>query len=219
MSFFVCYDIIILGDKMIPKRIIFCWFGGKEKPDDVKECIRTWKENMPDWEYLEINESNFDINYNEYVKSAYENKKWAYVSDVARLWALYNYGGIYMDTDVKVYKSLDKFLEHDFFTGFEQVHYPVTATMGAIKGNDLIKEMLDVYDNKVFQTHENWYEYETNTMIMSDIIGKYFDRDKMEYQKIDNMVIFPRETFCSWIGEKPDDVYTQHLMFGSWGNN
>ena len=204
---------------MIPKRIIFCWFGGKEKPDDVKGCIRTWKENMPDWEYLEINESNFDINYNEYVKSAYENKKWAYVSDVARLWALYNYGGIYMDTDVKVYKSLDKFLEYDFFTGFEQVHYSVTATMGAIKGNDLIKEMLDVYDNKVFQTHENWHEYETNTMIMSDIIGKYFDRDKMEYQKIDNMAIFPRETFCSWIGEKPDDVYTQHLMFGSWGNN
>ena len=204
---------------MIPKRIIFCWFGGKEKPEKIQNCIKSWKENMPGWEYLEINESNFDINYNEYVKSAYENKKWAYVSDVARLWALYNYGGVYMDTDVLVHKPLDKFLNYDFFTGFENVHYPVTATVGAIKGNELIKEMLDVYEKKVFQKHDNWWEYETNTMIMSDIIGKYFDRDKMEYQEIDNMAIFPRETFCSWVGEKPDNVYTQHLMFGSWGAN
>ena len=173
---------------------------------------------MPDWEYLEINESNFDVNYNEYVKSAYKNKKWAYVSDVARLWALYKYGGVYMDTDVVAYKPLDKFLNYDFFTGFEQVHYPVTATMGACKGNQLIKEMLDVYENKVFKTHKNWQDYETNTMIMSDIIGKYFDRDRMEYQEVDNMAIFPRKTFC-WHKQLNDEVYTQHLMFGSWGVN
>lgn len=219
MLFFVCYGIIMLGDKMIPKRIIFCWFGGKSKPENVLKCIETWKQQMPDWEYLEINESNFDININKYCKDAYENKKWAYVSDVARLWALYEYGGIYMDTDVVVYKSLDEFLKHEFFTGFEQVHYPVTATMGAEKGNWLIKELLDVYNNKAFQTHENWHEYETNTMIMSDIIGKYFDRDRMEYQEKENMAIYPRETFCSWKGDKPDNCYTQHLMFGSWGVN
>lgn len=202
---------------MIPKRIIYCWFGGKEKPENVKNCIKTWKQNMPEWEYLEINESNFDINYNEYVKKAYENKKWAYVSDVARVWALYNYGGIYMDTDVVVYKPLNEFLKHNFFTGFEQPHFPVTATMGAKKGNDLVKEMLDIYEVKEFKTHENWHEYETNTMILSNILGKYFDRDRMEYQETNNMAIYPRETFCSWNGDKPDNVYTQHLMFGSWG--
>ena len=200
---------------MIPRRIIFCWFGGKEKPENIQNCIKTWKEKMPDWEYLEINESNFDINYNEYVRSAYENKKWAYVSDVARLWALYTYGGVYMDTDVLVYQPLDKFLNHSFFTGFEQAHYPVTATMGAEKGNELVKEMLDVYDNKVFQTHENWGDYETNTMIMSDIIGKYFDREKVEYQENGNMAIYPRETFC-WHETLDDRVYTKHCMFGSW---
>lgn len=198
------------------KRIIFCWFGNKEKPDNVQNCINSWKKYMTDWEYLEINESNFDINYNDYVKKAYDNKKWAYVSDVARLWALYNYGGIYMDTDVMCYKSLDKFLKHDFFTGFEQEHYPVTATMGANKGNWLIKEMLDVYNEKEFKMHDNWYEYETNTMIMSNIIGKYFDRDKIEYQEKDNIVIYPRETFC-WHEQLNDNVYTKHLMFGSWG--
>lgn len=202
---------------MIPKRIIFCWFGGKEKPDNVKNCIDSWKKHMPDWEYIEINEDNFNINYNNYVKKAYENKKWAFVSDVARLWALYEIGGVYMDTDVLVHQPLDIFLKHEFFTGFEQKHYPVTATIGAIKGNKLIKEMLDVYKGKEFILHKNWYEYETNTMIMSDILGKCFDRDKMEYQEHNNMAIYPRETFCSWIGEKPNNVYTQHLMFGSWG--
>lgn len=200
---------------MIPKRIIYCWFGGKEKPENVQNCIKTWKSIMPDWEYLEINESNFDINYNKYVKNAYDNKKWAYVSDVARLWALYNFGGIYMDVDVLVYQPLDKFLFHEFFTGFEQLHYPVTATMGAVKGNKLVKEMLDVYENKTFQTHKNWNEYETNTMIMSDIVGKYFNRDKMEYQEINNMAIYERETFC-WHDKLTDKVYTKHLMFGSW---
>lgn len=212
-SFF--YDIIFLGDGMIPKRIIYCWFGGKEKPVGVKNCMATWKEQMPDWEYLEINESNFDINMNEYVKKAYDNKAWAFVSDVARLWALYNFGGIYMDTDVIVYQPLDKFLNHDFFTGFEQQHYPVTATMGAKQNNKLIKEMLDIYNIKKFETHENWHEYETNTIIMSDIIGKYINRDKVEYQDNNGITIYPRETFC--YSENIDEkVFTRHCMFGNW---
>ena len=201
---------------MIPKIIHYCWFGGKEKPEIVKDCIESWKKHMPDWEFKEWNENNFDINYNEYTKKSYEAKKWAFTSDIARLWALYNYGGIYMDTDVKVFQPLDKFLKYNFFTGFEQVHFPVTATMGAEKGNKLIKEMLDIYDNKRFETHTNWHEYETNTMIMSDIIGKYFDRDKVEFQEKDNMAIYPRETFCSY-EILDNNVYTQHLMLGSWG--
>lgn len=197
------------------RRIIYCWFGGKEKPQKVLECINTWKQKMPDWEYLEINEDNFDINYNEYVKKAYENKAWAYVSDVARLWGLYEYGGIYMDTDVIVYQPLDKFLNHEFFTGFEQPNYPVTATMGANKGNKVIKEMLDTYENKVFEMHNNWWEYETNTMIMSNIIGKYIDRNKMEYQENEGIAIYPQKTFC--ISKSIDnETYTRHLMLGSW---
>ena len=197
------------------RRIIYCWFGGKPKPQKVIDCIETWKARMPDYEYLEINESNFNINYNEYVKNAYNNKEWAYVSDVARLWALYEYGGIYMDTDVIVYQPLDKFLKHEFFTGFEQANYPVTATMGANKGNKVIKEMLDAYENKVFEKHSNWWEYETNTMIMSNIIGKYIDRNRMEYQENNGIAVYPQKTFCR--NEKVDsEVYTEHLMLGSW---
>ena len=200
---------------MIPKRIIYCWFGGKEKPQNIQNCIATWKEHMPDWEYLEINETNFDIHFNKYVEDAYNNKAWAFVSDVARLWALYQYSGIYMDTDVVVYQPLDKFLHHEFFTGFENAHYPVTATMGAKQGNTLIKEMLDIYNTKQFQIHENWGDYETNTMIMSDIIGKYIDRERNEYQENNGIAVYPRKTFC-YSEQQDEETYTRHLMYGSW---
>ena len=76
--------------------------------------------------------------------------------------------------------------------------------------------MLDTYDHKIFITHDNWWEYETNTVIMSDILGKYIDRDRMEYQEKDGVAIYPREVFCSH-SELNDNVYTQHLMFGNWG--
>lgn len=199
------------------KNIIYVWVGKKPKPPKVLECIESWKKYMPEteWNYIEINDNTFDISENKYCQDAYNNKAWAFVSDYLRLKALYEYGGCYMDTDVMCYKPLDKFLEHEFFTGFENIHFPVTATMGAKKGNKLIKEMLDTYEHKTFQTHENWHEYETNTMIMSDIIGKYIDRDKMEYQENNGIVVYPRETFCYSEG-LTDNVYTRHLMLGNW---
>ena len=200
---------------MIPKRVIYCWFGGKDKPDKVKRCMGSWYEHMPDWEYLEINETNFDVHMNKYVEDAYNNKAWAFVSDVARLWALYTYGGVYMDTDVIVYQPLDKFLNHEFFTGFENVHYPVTATMGAIQGHTLTKELLDVYNIKKFEMHQEWGQYETNTMIMSNIIGKYINRERNEYQEHNGVAVYPRQTFCGHV-EMNDEVYTEHCMFGSW---
>ena len=193
---------------MIAKRIIYCWFGG-EKPQKVLDCMKTWKEKLPDWELLEINESNFDIHYNKFVEEAYKNKKYAFVSDVARLWALYEYGGVYMDTDVIVNKNLDIFLGYDFFTGFEQPYYPVTAVMGSVKNNMLIREMLEVYNNKEFKVQDDWTKYETNTMIMSDVIGKYFDRYNDRLQEKNNMAIYPSNIFC-----KGD--YTKHLMTGMW---
>ena len=193
---------------MIAKRIIYCWFGG-EKPQKVLDCMKTWKEKLPDWELLEINESNFDIHFNKFVEEAYKNKKYAFVSDVARLWALYEYGGVYMDTDVIVNKNLDIFLGYDFFTGFEQPYYPVTAIMGSVKNNMLIREMLESYNNREFKVQDDWTKYETNTMIMSDVIGKYFDRYNDRLQEKDNMAIYPSNIFC-----KGD--YTKHLMTGMW---
>ena len=92
---------------MIPKMIHYCWFGGNPLPDEVKKYMETWKKYCPDYEIKEWNERNFDVNQNQYCSEAYEAKKWAFVSDYARLKILYEHGGIYMDTDVEVCKPLD----------------------------------------------------------------------------------------------------------------
>ena len=189
---------------MIPKIIHYCWFGKGEKNDLIKRCMESWKQYLPEYEIKEWNEDNFPINYNTFTKQAYEAKKWAFVSDVARLYALYHDGGIYVDTDVEVMKSLDEFLGNKAFTGFEMIGYPVCATMGAEAGNPLIKELLDYYNDKEF-------EEKTNTRIISDILEKKgIDRYKNEIQKIDNITIYPQEYFNDTTG------YTKHWMSGSW---
>src|SRR5699024_7215547 len=96
-----------------------CWFGG-EKPDTVKECIESWHTILTDYEIIEWNQENFDINKLKYTREAFKEKKYAFVSDVARVYALYQYGGIYLDTDVKVYKKFDSILKEKCVFGFEE---------------------------------------------------------------------------------------------------
>jgi len=201
---------------MIPKRIIYCWFGGKEKPENVKNCINTWKEYMPDWEYLEVNESNFDISSINYCAQAYKSKAWGFVSDPVRLWALYTYGGVYLDTDIEVYRSFEPLLNDNFFIGYEQPHYFSTATIGAEQGNPIVKEMLDEYKKETFKLKENWWEYRTSPMIMTDVLSKYVDRDSMKYQKAKGVVVYPKKCFVNH-EELDDEVYCKHNMFGDWG--
>ena len=109
-----------INEIKIPKYIHYCWFGKGEKPDIVKKCIESWKANLSDYEIIEWNEENFDINSNDYVREAYKVKKFAFVSDYVRVYALYNHGGIYLDTDVEVFKSFDEIFNNESFWGFEQ---------------------------------------------------------------------------------------------------
>lgn len=201
---------------MIPKKIHYVWLGKGEKNDRIKHCIESWKKYLPDYEIIEWNEDNFDIEYNDFTKKAYENKKWAFVSDVVRLYALYKEGGIYMDTDVEVYKPLDEFLNEEGFSGFECKHYPVTATLGAVKGNPVIKLMLDYYNAIDFKMYDNWQDYityqETNTCIMSNILGMLgIDRERDEIQHIKHFTIYPQSYFFT-----KDEGYTYHSFNGSW---
>lgn len=202
---------------MIPKVLHFCWFGHNDKPKEVIECIDSWKKYMPDYEIVEWNEDNFDINCNEYVKEAYRQRKWAFVTDYVRLYVIYNNGGIYMDTDVEVFKSFDDLLVNKAFTGFENVGYPITATIGCVKGNKLIKELLDYYEDKEF-IFIPWPDMETNTKIISDILElKGIDRWNNKFQIKDDITIYPKEYLCPNKDNITDKTYAIHKMIGSWG--
>lgn len=139
---------------MIPKVIHYCWFGEKEKPELVKKCIESWKKYCPDWEIYEWNETNFDISSVVYMKEAYEMKKWAFVSDVARLMIVYLNGGVYLDTDVELTGSIDTWLENDAFYAFESTRNINSGQgFGAIKKHDSVKAMLDYYKERHFITN------------------------------------------------------------------
>ena len=108
--------------------------------------MQSWEEFLPEYEIIEWNEENFDVTSNKYVQEAYEAKKWAFVSDYVRLWAIKEFGGIYLDTDVQVFRNFDRFLQHGFFTGHEKYGNtlsPITAVMGAKSDHPLIVKLLD----------------------------------------------------------------------------
>lgn len=118
---------------MIPKKIHYCWFGGKPLPETAIKCIESWKQYLPDYEIVEWNENNFDVTICDYIKEAFQLKKWAFVSDYARFWILYNHGGLYFDTDVELIKPLDDIVCKGAFVGTEW------ATMeGALSGKYLV---------------------------------------------------------------------------------
>ena len=120
---------------MITKMIHYCWFGEKEKPQIVEKCINSWKKFFPDFEIMEWNEKNFDIHYNKYVEEAYKSGKFAFVSDVARFYALEKFGGIYFDTDVEVVKDFGELLNDEAFAGFETDEYVAPGLVLWVKDN------------------------------------------------------------------------------------
>lgn len=137
---------------MIPKIIHYCWFGGNEKPQSVLECINSWKKFFPGYEIIEWNESNFDLDSFPYISEAYQMKKWAFVSDVARLKIIYENGGIYFDTDVEVIKSFSDILCGSYYLGLEEPGRINTGVgFGAEKNSPVVKAMLDVYKDVHFK--------------------------------------------------------------------
>ena len=210
-------------DKNEIHRIIhYCWFGGKEKPEIVKRCIKSWKDILVDYEIKEWNESNFDINSNLFVKQAYEAGKFAFVSDFVRVNALYNYGGIYLDTDVEVFKSFDDLLDNDSFWGFEEKNYIATSTIGCKKGNKLIKEFLSKYDDKKFIFENGQENLETNVSIVSEIISSLGVEMNNKYQKIEGLATFyPQEYFSPYdyincYSKATSNTYAIHHFYKSW---
>lgn len=132
---------------MIPKIIHYCWFGRSEKPRLAEKCITSWKKYCPDFEIIEWNEDNFNIEDYPYAKFCFENKKWAFLSDFVRLLVVYEYGGVYFDTDVEVVKPFDELLKYEAFYGFENVNNINTGLgFGAISKHKTVNAMIQKYN-------------------------------------------------------------------------
>lgn len=154
------------------KIIHYCWFGGKKKPSKLKYYIKTWKKYLPDYEIMEWNESNFDVNMFDFTKEAYKNKKWAFVSDVARVYALKEYGGIYFDTDVEIIKNVDFILDNEIWLGREDENYLATAMFGVKEAhNKHIEDIFNFYKDLKFDANDV-YKY-TNPKIFTKHFEKY----------------------------------------------
>lgn len=182
---------------MINKIIHYCWFGRGEKPELAKKCIASWRKFLPDYEIKEWNEDNFDINCNQYVKEAYESRKFAFVTDYVRLYAIYKEGGIYMDTDVEVLKTFDPFLHHHAFSGFETDGNVPTGMMAGEKGSVWAKELLDMYDNRKFIMADGSFDMTTNTTVITKyMLGKGLVLNN-RYQDFPGLcTMYPAEFFC-----------------------
>ncbi len=181
---------------MIPRKIHYCWFGGNPLPELAQKCIASWRKFCPDYEIIEWNESNFDINCCDYVKEAYAAKKWAFVSDVVRLYVLVNYGGIYMDTDVEVIRPLDDILQYEAVSGFESQTQIQTGLMACREGQALFYELLHEYDNAHFIKEDGLYDLTTNVTRITDICLKYGLKQDNSFQIINGFALFPNEYFC-----------------------
>lgn len=196
---------------MIPKIIHYVWVGNNPKPKNIKKCMKTWKKHLKDYEIIEWNESNFDINSHPFVKKAYEAKKWAYVSDYIRMYAIYNYGGIYLDTDVLVLDNFDKFLDNKVFVGFERENYPFTAVFGAEKKNKFIKKLLDYYDNLDAYN----FDFENNnTISVSNILINEYGCSKENKEQLlkDGIKVYKDDVLCN-----PSKNSTAvHIFTGTW---
>lgn len=208
--------------EQIPKIIHYCWFGGNDKPELIKRCIDSWKNYFPDWEITEWNEANYDVRKIPYIAEAYEAKKWAFVSDYARFDVLYQYGGIYLDTDVEFLKPLpEEYLCLEAFTGFEHSAFVAPGLLfGARKKADILEELLNLYKTEHFAVQPTG-GYKTVNHYMDDVLleGGLIHNNKQ--QTIKGLTIFPSEYFCGYDTDIHELDITEkticcHHYYGSW---
>ncbi len=182
----------------IPRQIHYFWFGKKPLTKQAEKCIASWKKYCPDYEIIRWDEENFPVDANDYVREAYESEKWAFVTDYGRLRVLYDYGGIYMDTDVELLKPLDMFLSHRAFTGFEDESHILTAVMGAEAGSSWIGYLMEYYRDIHFREKDGSFCYKTNVEIITEMTADRYPVVLNNQKQMfgDGIVLYPKEVFC-----------------------
>ena len=215
---------------MIPKIIHYCWLSGDPLPSDIKKYMRTWKEKLPDYELMLWDTERFNVNSSLWVKQAFENKKYAFAADYIRVYALYHYGGIYLDTDIEVLKSYNAFLHLNVMLGLDHTSNNCeVATWGAEKGAGYLKKILDFYDRSSFVKEDGNFELAPMPGVVLGIlkengyklvpVNSLKEAEGVQGDKC--IPVFPREWFCplDWYTFKlhlTKNTYSIHRYKGGW---
>lgn len=217
---------------MIPKIIHYCWLSGDKFPEKIQHCINSWKKIIPDYEFILWDTNRFHLDSCQWVKEAFEAKKYAFAADYIRLYALYNYGGIYLDSDVEVFKRFDNLLKLPYFIGNESFENRVeVAAFGAEKGTEWIKRCLTYYEGRHFIKEDGSYDMKVMPDIVCETLSpiytiKHISRiEDYDYcGKLFN--VFPRDWFCANVHIKATDpkptyiispsTYCVHHFANSW---
>ncbi|MGT2941084.1 glycosyltransferase family 32 protein [Streptococcus cristatus] len=212
---------------MIPKIIHYCWFGGNPIPEEYQRYIESWRKFYPEFEIKRWDETNFDVSISSYCLEAYREKQWAFVSDFARLYIIYNYGGIYLDTDVEVIKDLTPLIENGIgFIGFQN-SLEVNSGLGfaAAPENQCVKSMLDVYENRKFVLEDGSYNKvpcpAANTVGLLSRGLKIGITESKSVQNLEGLRVYPEEFFNPLNADTQQlkitkDSYTIHHYTASW---
>ena len=210
---------------MIPKLIHYCWFGRGEMPELVERCVASWHTHMPDWDFRLWSEDNFDVNIApRYVREAYAAKKYAFVSDYVRLWALEREGGIYLDTDVEVLRSFDPLLSDTAFIGLEESKalLPGTCVMGCEAHCGWVKDMLTTYDNARFIYEDGTMDMTTNVQRLGNrmVEGGLMRERKNQYLPQWGLRVYTHDYFSpitsTRVMRKSKNTYCIHRFAGTW---
>lgn len=212
----------------IPKVIHYCWFGGNPLPESAHRCIDSWKKFLPDYEIREWNENNFDVNIIPYTSEAYDEGKYAFVSDYARFWILYNFGGVYFDTDVEVIRDMGCILDNGPFFGCEkncnsQGYAEVNPGLGtaAGKGLEFYQKILEYYGNLHFRKPDGSLNILTIVYHTTEMLKKYGLTKITSPQEYAGITIYPKEFFCpkDYVSGRitiTDSTFTIHHYSASW---
>ena len=187
---------------MIPKIILYCWFGRNPLPASAQKCIASWRRFLPDYDIKEWNEDNFDVNIIPYTRQAYEAKKYAFVSDYARFWILYKYGGLYFDTDVEVIKPMDDIIERGPFMGIEVpgsgLRVPKVNPglgLGAAAGDSVYKSLMDKYSKLSFRNADGSLNQKTIVEYTTEVLKEHGIKPSDELQEVAGVWIYPADYF------------------------
>ncbi len=218
-----CSSLVNLGAQRIPKIIHCFWFSGDEKDELSKRCIDSWMKYCPDYEIKEWNTHNYDVTKNKYMHEAYKARKWAYVTDYARLDMVHEQGGFYFDLDLELLKSIDPLLGAKFVTGFGPIRDVELAAFGAEKGSDMVRQILDAYEERVFDADKQLTLKDVQPVFMDLFMRQHGFLINGRLQNFDGNIILPRDSFSprNWFtgeNEVKETSFGIHHCAGGWSS-